>query len=229
MNPNRKIQSCVVINKNIFALTGNRIVRLIQSAGDFRGSLESRLCCNITLSSHLEWQLDGVGPADAAKFFVDPTGTHLIVTTVNGENFYCDTTQKKSKFSSLPKWNFRISALEFLYNFSNKTGYDALRTESEPLIGASLPSSPTWTVLIGTEKGVLYETTLEAKGKFSDVSFLLFHSVFIHLLSTSFYLFLHKTHSKTKLSCQSPDLFKMARLALHANVFLFPPHSPQSS
>ena len=145
------------------------------------------MVCNVvflipSLSNYLsEYPLDSVGPTDIAKFFVDPTGTHLIVTTVGGDNYYCDTTLKKCKFSALQKWSFRISALEFLYNFSGKTGYEQLRSDSEPLIGYTLPSSPVWTVLIGTDRGVLYETTIDAKGKFSDV-FTICCAFFIYIL-----------------------------------------------
>ena len=105
---------------------------------------------------------------EIAKFFVDPTGTHVIVTSAKGDNFYLDTTVKKTKFTALQKWTFNISTLEFIYNFSSKTGYD-LTSDSEPLMGATLPSTPAWTVLIGTDRGVLYETTVEPKGKFSEV------------------------------------------------------------
>lgn len=131
---------------------------------------------NTLLLSHLlliltsAWAVEPSSQNDrCCKLFVDPTGTHIIITTDNADNFIIDTNnQKQKKASSLSKWNFRIGALTFLHTFS-KSGSDPIRGESEPLHGTIVPSAAAWTVLIGTHNGILYETTIDNKGKFTDV------------------------------------------------------------
>lgn len=99
---------------------------------------DSRSISNITLAKK--------GEVNIYKIFSDPSGRHLVITTHQGENFYCYEGWTKAR--ALPKCKMIIESVAWNPNSASTS--------------AVHPKSATREIILGARNGNIYETLLDA-------------------------------------------------------------------
>ncbi len=89
----------------------------------------------------LEYELDQSGELNIYKIFVDPTGTHVLITMRNGDNHYVNTNTNKN-----PKLQPKLKNI-----IIESVGWDKFNNRRET----------TGTILIGTQDSCIYEARFD--------------------------------------------------------------------
>ncbi|KAK2964161.1 putative Vacuolar protein sorting-associated protein 18 like protein [Blattamonas nauphoetae] len=99
------------------------------------------------------------------KCCTDPSGTHLFFTTTGGDNYYVMHGGKVKLAKQLSRWKFVVESMVFIVPFNKMnekgSGYVA------PLHGSGIPplQGMNWIILIGTQDGRLFETSLDSRSQ----------------------------------------------------------------
>lgn len=96
------------------------------------------------MGADVELPKRGNEPATIRKIFLDPTASHLLISTFSGENYYLHSRASKPKTLSRLR-NIQIESVAW---------------------SPALPSTSTREILIGTKDGLVYEAFIEASDEF---------------------------------------------------------------
>jgi len=133
----------VANNVIIIALASGRLLRIdLASPQDVDGTEKSFIQGSqlivITADIDLPRKISEVGAI--RRIFLDPTASHLLITTTHGENFYLHSRSTKARHLSRLK-SLHIECVAW---------------------SPALPTASTREILVGTQDGSIYETYIEA-------------------------------------------------------------------
>jgi vacuolar protein sorting-associated protein 18 len=136
----------VANNVLILALATGRILRIdLDNPADIDGArLSHPICRKLTLVADVDLPRKPVEVGLIRRMFLDPSASHLIITTTLGENYYLHTQSRQPK----PLSKLRGVSIESV------------------AWNPSLPSASTRDILIGATDGNIYEIYIEQTSEF---------------------------------------------------------------